>query len=388
MIRLLCLFLLFTGCSKSDSPSQPAAYKVVKGENGKTYHTGLLIKKAPYGKDLGVTHVRYKADDCADLPTEFDLRKLGTVSTIKDQGNCGSCWAFSKSGTLESALLAGSSPGLDLAEQELVSCDRNNYGCGGGNISTDGSEYQQVHGQALETDFPYRAQDISCKQGLKPAAKATGFVAIGASGRSPTEQELKCALFKSHTVPWITADASNWGSPPRSELTPFTSCRGGETNHAIGVVGWHTINGKTYFIMKNSWGTGWGDKGYMSLPLGCSLFGEEVVMAVVEPKPVPPTPPGPTPTPTPTPPGPCVLPTVKLPAIVVAEKGIEVMLGVKPVVGITYSWTFQGTVIGSEAMVYVMPTEDAVYKLTAKNACGSAESSVKIVFPNALKGKL
>jgi hypothetical protein len=279
---------------------------------------------------------------------------------------------------------------LGLSEQELVSCDTQQYGCQGGLMSD--FSYQIKHGQGLAKDFPYTSgstgQDGSCKQ-IPVAAQGVSFQYVGAADRGPTEQELKCALYTSKTVPWITVGATNnWGSPPASEKTAYTSCSSSQTNHAVGVVGWWTDrNGKTQFIMKNSWSKNWGDKGYMSLALGCDSFGEEVgFIEVAKPAPTPtptpiptPIPPGPTPTPFPSPtPGPCVPEKLKLPAEVQTFGGVEIMLGVKAETGVSYVWTVDGQVVGKDSMLYVVPPKDAVYKLSATNACSVAESQVRV----------
>lgn len=250
----------------------------IKGKNGRVYHTGLIHDQ----KEKEVKKVYAAAEDCGELPEEFDLRKLGTVPEIRDQGNCGSCWSFSETGSLNSAILAAGKPALNLSEQELVSCDTANYGCEGGNLSS----YQAMHGQGLDVDFPYTSGRTSsngrCKS-IAVAAKSTGWVYVGGPNRSPTEKELKCALFKSKTIPWITVSANDsWGSFPDSEDKMYTRCGRGQTNHAVGVVGWKKINGKVGFIMKNSWGTEWGAKGYGVLPLGCDSFGDEVAYAVLK----------------------------------------------------------------------------------------------------------
>ena len=178
-----------------------------------------------------------------------------------------------------------------------------------------------------------------------------------------TEQELKCALFKTKTVPWITTNASNWGNVPRSEKTPYTRCSRNQTNHAVGVVGWFKdANGRTQFIMKNSWGTSWGDKGYMSLALGCDNFGEEAAYIITENTP-------------------CKAPVVKLPAEVSAMPGVEVLVGVKDntaTAGWTYDWYVGEQKVGSGPHLYVTPDNDTVYKLVARSKCGSAESSVRV----------
>lgn len=283
-MKLLVPFLFLLSSFAFAEPQ----YKTVKSPKGLKYHTGLL--KRP--DSLIEPKKTFAAlPDCANLPESFDLRPLGLVPPVKDQGQCGSCWSFSKTASLESALL-GQGKSLNLSEQELVSCDRDQYGCNGGLLAD--FSYQIGHGQSLETDFPYKAADVSCKSGLPVAAKGISFKYVGAQGRAPTEQELKCALYTYKTVPWITVGATdNWGSPPSSESVPYTRCSRSQTNHAVGVVGWN----KNGFIMKNSWGPSWGDKGFMTLKLGCDSFGEEVAFIEVEKVPQP----SPTVTPVPSP---------------------------------------------------------------------------------------
>ena len=382
---LLAVLLAFS-CQKKDPEDnrtpveakldESGAYPVVKAATGLEYHTGLLHGDKEL-QGLGESHAVFT--DCGPLPDSFDLRTMGLVPSVKDQGSCGSCWSFSKTGSLESALL-GQGKNLDLAEQELVSCDNTQWGCNGGLLS--GFKYQIDKGQTLESNMPYTARNSSCSAKPK-AAKGVSFQYVGTADRGPTEQELKCALFKYKTIPWITVGATSaWGNPPVSEKTPYTRCGSTQTNHAVGVVGWwKDASGKTQFIMKNSWGEGWGDKGYMSLPLGCNNFGEEVAFIEVEkaPEPTPtPVPPGPTP-PGPTPVPPCDrAPKVKLPAEVQVFAGVEVMIGVQKEPGVTYAWTLDGQVIGNEATIMVAPPKDAVYKLSGKNACAVTESQVRL----------
>lgn len=351
LVILLCL----------ESAIAIAADKVatVKSPSGKTYYTGL--KHEPKAlKNLGKTFVTL--EDCEGLPEEFDLRKLNIVPDIKDQGQCGSCWSFSMTGSLESAVMAGGGPKLDLSEQELVACDSSQWGCGGGNLH--GFSYQISKGQGKESDFPYTSgrtgSDGSCKQ-ISKVAKGTSFVYVGAANRTATEKEVKCALYKSKTIPWITVAAEgNWGQAPSNENTIFNSCGRGQTNHAIGVVGWKKVNGKSVFIIKNSWGKEWGAQGYALMALGCDSLGDEVAYIQTNASP-------------------CRAPEIKLPAIVQAYKGTEVMVGVKDNKQWTYDWYNEaGTKIYSGPHLYVTPEKTSVYKLIARSNCGKAESLVKV----------
>jgi C1A family cysteine protease len=143
-MRFLPLLLL---CAFAARAEQLPNYPVI----GKTFHTGLIHEPREM-KPLGKMHFSFA--DCENLPDTFDLRDLGVVPDVRNQGSCGSCWAFSKTASLESALLAGGGAKLDLSEQQLVSCDQEQYGCNGGMLSD--FNFQIKKGQALESDFPTR----------------------------------------------------------------------------------------------------------------------------------------------------------------------------------------------------------------------------------------
>lgn len=331
-----------------------SGYKIIFAEDGKEYHTGLR-RDLPEKSEFGKTHT--VLNDCDNLPDNFDLRDFGVVPSVKDQGGCGSCWAFSKTSSLESAL-GGK---IDLSEQELVSCDKEQYGCNGGWLSD--FKYQISHGQGLESDMPYEARDMACKE-ISPAGKGVSFTYIGKPGKLPSEKDLKCAMFKSHTIPWITVSATNaWSNPPSSIKQLYKKCKRGQINHAVGVIGWVKVGGKTGFIMRNSWGSGWADKGYMSMQLGCDSLGSEAAYIITTSMP-------------------CVPPKIKLPATVESEAGVEIVLGVKAEEGVDYTWFEGGTEIGKSAILHVSPLVDIVYKLVGKNSCGESESQVQIKIRN------
>lgn len=403
----LALLIALSACHKDPTPDPaptpnpapapaPNTLTVIQAENGKQYYTGLLHKETPEQK-LKRVYVDLQDDpDCENLPAEFDLRDpaIKTVPPVKDQGSCGSCWAFSETGSLESAEMSAGRPLLDLSEQELVSCDSTNYGCNGGNMNS--FSYQIGHGQGLESGFPYRASDVRCKS-IPVVAKGISYKWVGSASRSPTEKELKCALYKSHTIPWITVSADgDWGSPPSDEHTMWSRCSRGQTNHAIGTVGWRTIGGKTCFIAKNSWGD-WGDGGYACIPLGCDSFGDEVGYIEVE-KPVPP--PTPTPSPTPVPPTPTPVPPptptpspncdakVKLISVHLLAVGESLILAPAgaAVPGWSYQWYVGTQSVGGAFTLSVSPTADTTYRVVAsKPNCGTIEAQTKVVMIEAKK---
>lgn len=376
--------IAFAACSKKDGDNdlQKRASNVIEGKNGLKYYTGL-VKETASEKEKR-TYLRFNEEVCENLPEEFDLRPLGVVSPVRDQGQCGSCWAHSMTEALESALkLVGIT--VKLSVQELVSNDKGNWGCSGG-LMQPSKAYQVLHGQGLDKDFPYRAADLPAKS-IPVAGKALKWEFIGESDRIATVAQVKCALYKKKSTPWVTVGADNaWGNPPSSESTPYNRCSNAETNHAVTIAGWNKLG----WIMMNSWGTPWGAKGFMTIPFGrsgnmgvCNNFGDEVAFVSVEQPAPTPTPPGPSPTPTPpgpTPiPGPCTeAPKVKQAAEVQVFPDVEVMLGVKAEANTTYTWTSDGAIVGSESMLYIKPIKDGLYKLSAKNACAVAESQVRV----------
>ncbi len=261
------------------------------------YHTGLL-KPPPSFREEEKRTFDFSGDaTCDNLPETWEL-PADAVPPVKDQKQCGSCWAFSKTGAHESYISVTTGKYVDLAEQELVSDDRQNYGCDGGLLQS--REYQFSTGQGKESDFPYTASDASARTITMVGKIPLPAFEVAAGSGAVKERNIKCALYKYHTVPWVTVGADNdWGSPPTADGAVWTRCSNNGTNHAIGATGWKTVNGKVYFHAKNSWGTGWGQKGYAWIPLGCDGFGQEVAFVPATPTPGPGPGPGPGPTPAP-----------------------------------------------------------------------------------------
>lgn len=356
---MLLLLVLMLAPAAGAASSLPAP-------GGRHYSTGLL--KLPQAfRGLGGTYVKLKG--CTGLPADYDLRELEIVPNVKDQGPCGSCWAYAKTASLESAVKAAASDGsplLDLSEQELVSCDKANYGCDGGMLNQN--EYQVAVGQTDEASFPYTARGDACVTGLAPVAKALSFVRL----KKIDDEQVKCALFRSRTIPWITvsADGTRWSRPPTGDMAVWPArANNTQTNHAVGLVGWRTIKGKTYFIMRNSWGNLWGstggrptaERGYALIPLGADALGEEVAYATTGT-------------------APCEPPRPLLPIEITANIGDELVLAVKPDKSATFTWLKGEREIakGGWSIVFKVESSEGLYKVLAENTCGRGESTVRI----------
>lgn len=255
-LALLCLFV-----------SASAFADIIDTKHGPR-GTGYL------GHTLSAPALTYEAMEVrADLPESYDLRETGKLPGIRNQGSCGSCWAFAITKSLEATeALKGGKVGFDLAEQELVSCNRTAYGCGGGFMES--AQYVVDHGLALEADFPYRAADVRCKQG-PVASKAVSYKLIGSAGKAPTPAEIKTAIFERGVVFVTVAAGNGWdGNGPELKY-----CRNRGTNHMVNLVGWTKDN---KWIMANSWSDTWGDKGYALVPFGCDRIGEEAGFVTIE----------------------------------------------------------------------------------------------------------
>ena len=189
-----------------------------------------------------------RGDDTMPVIGDVDWTTQGKVSPVKNQGQCGSCWAFSATGVLESfALINGNS--VSLSEQQLVDCSRpqGNQGCNGGWPSS-ALNYVKANGITTQSAYPYVARDQACKtQG--GSFKISGYIShSGCNGLG--------SGIESHPVS-VTVDATNW-SPYRSGI--FNNCKA-SINHAVLLVG--ISNG--VWKIKNSWGTGWGESGFIRL---------------------------------------------------------------------------------------------------------------------------
>ena len=193
------------------------------------------------------------------LPKSFSWPRLvgRGLQPIRNQGSCGSCWAFSITAVIESLhMIAQGHSDLDLAEQTLVSSCEEGGTCSGGYF--DAFDYVARSGLPSERDDPYVARNTSCRQNLAPKGRIRNWGYIGAAGREPTTEEIKQAIFKYGPV---SVDVN--GSFGAYAGGIYNRCNTGGTNHMVTLEGWDDVD--QVWIMRNSWGAEWGENGYMRI---------------------------------------------------------------------------------------------------------------------------
>jgi len=208
--------------------------------------------------------------DKVGATTPIDWRSSGCVSPIQDQGQCGSCWAFSSVSALESDYCIANGTLFKLSEQQLVDCVKLCFGCNGGNQSL-AFNYYESHYAMSESSYPYTAKTGTCQYNANnvTAVKTTSWV--GVTGGQP--DAMKAALVNNPLAVAIQANQLSF-QMYTSGIFTNTNC-GTQLDHATNVVGWGNSNGMDYWIMRNSWGVTWGMSGYMEIEIvaGAGLCG-------------------------------------------------------------------------------------------------------------------
>ncbi len=208
------------------------------------------------------------------LPAAWDWRAHNGVTPIRNQGSCGSCWAFGAIGAMECAIKIATGTSVDLSEQWLVSCTQAGSCYGGWH--TEAFQYLRCNrghdpcgqgGAVLEAAFPYVAWNAPCYCPYAHPYYLTSWAAL--SGNPPTVSQIKQAIYERGPV-----TVSCYVNSPFHAYTGgvFNECEDpGYSNHSVVLVGWES----NYWIMRNSWGPGWGEGGYMRIQYNCCRIGSD-----------------------------------------------------------------------------------------------------------------
>ena len=189
------------------------------------------------------------------LPESVNWTNVGAVTPVKNQGQCGSCWAFSTIGSTESAWFISNNESVSLSEQQLVDCSgaEGNQGCNGGLMDYGFQYIIDNKGITSETNYPYTAQDGTCNKQKAGQVFATisGFTDVSTN----SEMALMTAVVQQPVSVAIEADQSVFQLYSGGVMT--AKC-GTNLDHGVLLVGYGTLANEDYWIVKNSWGTDWG----------------------------------------------------------------------------------------------------------------------------------
>jgi len=202
--------------------------------------------------------------DTTKMADSVDWVAKGAVTEVKNQGMCGSCWAFSTTGNVEGRWFVKNNKLVDLSEQELVDCDKVDMGCNGGLPYQAYAEIMRLGGLVAEEDYPYTGKEGKC------SLDKSKIVATVSGREHVSTDEAQIAAYVSQNGPvsiGLNAAAMQFYTGGVSHPWSFM-CSPSGIDHGVLIAGYGTENGTPYWLIKNSWGTGWGEKGYYKLYRG------------------------------------------------------------------------------------------------------------------------
>jgi len=213
------------------------------------------------GTRITKEYVEQEPVDVSGLGIDVDWRTKGAVTGVKDQGQCGSCWAFSTTGSTEAAHFFATGKLVSLSEQNLVDCSgaEGNAGCNGGLMDSAFQYIIKNHGIDTESSYPYHATDGSCKfQASNVGATLKSFTDVSSGSESALQQAVAGRPVS------VAIDASHSSFQLyKSGVYNEPACSSSQLDHGVLAIGYGNDNNQDFWLVKNSWGSGWGQQGYI-----------------------------------------------------------------------------------------------------------------------------
>lgn len=211
-------------------------------------------------------HYTINSADSLDWRSSNNPLELVAVTNVKNQGQCGSCWSFSAAAATEGAWAISGHPLVSLSEQQLVDCSTQNNGCDGGEMDL-AFQYIEQNGLCSYSSYPYTAQQGTC-QHCVPVASLTGYLDIPSGNETALYEQLQYG-------PVSIAIEADQSSFQFYSSGVFDGPCGTNLDHGVTLVGYGTDgdSGLDYWIVKNSWGSSWGEDGYIRMVRGKNMCG-------------------------------------------------------------------------------------------------------------------
>jgi C1A family cysteine protease len=214
----------------------------------------------------------------AAAPDSLDWSAKGATTPVKDQGQCGSCWAYSATEGIESGLFMASGKLEKLSEQQIVSCDKTDGGCDGGDLPTAFDYVKKAGGIDTQSDYPDSSSDSGktgrCKS-FEKKVKVTGYkYAIppcdSGACKNQKESDLMAAL-NTYGPLSVCVNANDWDDYSSGVYKKKCSGKASMLDHCVQLVGYD--KSENYWKVRNSWAADWGEDGFIRLPMGENACG-------------------------------------------------------------------------------------------------------------------
>ena len=227
-------------------------------------HNGIKFDDTTISKNLKPNKTSIVA------PSKYDWREEGILNAVKDQGHCGSCWAFAVVGSVEAAWARSGNELLSLSEQELIDCGEGD--CNGGAVYAGYETIIRNGGEMLETDYPYEAKEGQCRYDpAKKKAYISSYEGV-TNGHVVDAEIIADSVYDNGpnvAALWTNANFQHYSSG----IFDDPSCLQSDTNHVVVIVGYS--KDEQYWIIRNSWGQSWGEDGHIRIKLGKNMCNVE-----------------------------------------------------------------------------------------------------------------